>query len=169
MKEKKMPYQGSSFASLYDKDFQSIMDARQLRIQPHDLFRLIVEYFKWAEDNALVVGETASYQGEVTEHAIHKPRIFTISSLALFCGITESIYIRWRDDPVYADVIAFADSVIKEQKYQLAVNGVINPNLISKELGIDKPTTITVESRSTAIASTEQEMKAAVESVLDKI
>ena len=67
----------------------------------------------------------------------------------------------------------FIDSVITEQKFQLAANGVINASLIGKELGLDQSPQINVSASAESSAAindvSAEEVKEAVLDILEKI
>lgn len=159
-----------NFKELYNKKYGDIV-SRTRQYTPEQVFDLAVRYFHWAEQNAITAAESASFQGDVEQSEIFKPRVFTIKGLRLFCSFSESVLTKWRRDDGYAEVMEFIDSVIDEQKFQLAANGVINASFIGKDLGIDKPATINVETTASATATnaTEMMMKDAVNSILDNL
>lgn len=138
---------------------------------PEQVFDMAVRYFEWAESNHIQASETASFQGDVFESKTHKPRIFTIGGFRLFCGYSENNIQRFRREPGYAEVMEFIDSVIREQKFQLAANNIINASLVSKDLGLDKAATITVENNAvnTIEAVSAEDVKDAVRDILDAI
>ncbi|UXQ90398.1 terminase small subunit [Escherichia phage TR2] len=157
-----------NFKAMYNKKYSDITTLSKNRIMtPEQLFDLAVKYFSWAESQAIKAIETASFQGVVTENLVHKPRVFTLTGFCLYCGVTHSAIEKWRKSEGYDEVIAFIDSVIREQKYQLAASGIVNPGMISKELGIDKPQEITISNNSSA--NDVGTMKEALESVISKL
>lgn len=164
--------QGGNFKQLYTRKFGTVL-AKNREMTPEQLFNLAVKYFEWAEANAIKAAETASFQGEVEESLVYKPRVFTLNGFKLFCGLSDSGILKYRQQADYCDVMEFVDSVINEQKFQLAANGVINASFIGKDLGIDKPASINIDNNATAsagaIATTEDAMKDAVNSVLDML
>ena len=168
-KERVPVVQGGNFKELYQKEFGTILGKSRV-MTPKQLFDLAVKYFGWAEDNAIKAAETASFQGDVEESLVHKPRVFTMNGFKLFCGISDAAVAKYRREEDYSQVMEFVDSVIMEQKFQLAANGIINASFIGKDIGIDKPASITIDNSSTsaagAIATTEEAMKDAVNSVL---
>ncbi|AYP69372.1 terminase small subunit [Shigella phage phi2457T] len=164
--------QGGNFKELYKKKFGTVL-AKNRTMTPEQLFDLSVKYFEWAEDNAIKASESASFQGGVYESLVHKPRVFTWTGYRLFIGASEAAIIKWKREEEYSEVMEFVESVINEQKFQLAANGVINASFIGKDLGIDKPASINIEnsaaSASTSVATTEDAMKEAVNSILDML
>ena len=171
-KERVPVVQGGNFKELYQKKFGTIL-ARNRQITPEQLFDLAVKYFEWAEDNAIKAAETASFQGDVEESLVHKPRVFTYTGFKLFAGFSDAGLVKWRKEPDYCEVMEFVDSVISEQKFQLAANGIINASFIGKDLGIDKPASINIDNNASAsagaVATTEDAMKDAVNSILDML
>lgn len=161
-----------NFKELYRKNFGDVI-SRTKSMTPEQLFDMGVAYFEWAEANQIKAAETASFQGEVSESLIHKVRVFTLNGFALFAGLTLNTLARYRSEPGYSEVMEFIDSVVYEQKFQLAANGIVNPGFIGKDLGIDKPANITVETvasaNSNAVGTVEQQMEKAVENVLDNL
>lgn len=157
-----------NFKELYNKKYGDIANlSHRHPMTPETVFNLAVKYFSWAEDQAIKSIETASCQGVVTENLVHKPRVFTLNGFCLYCGVTASSIQSWRASPGFAEVMEFIDSVIREQKYQLAASGIVNPGMISKELGIDKPQEITITN--TSSANDVDTMKEALESVISKL
>lgn len=171
MKEEKISvdhYKGN-FKKLYEKKYGDVIDKRRT-LTPEQVFDLAVKYFSWAEANAIVAAETASFQGEVSESQVHKPRVFTVKGMRLFCSFSEAVLNKWRKDPLYSPVMEFIDSVIYEQKFQLAVNGIINPGFVAKDLGIDKPAQVNVEANANSLSGvTEESIKEAVSSIVDML
>lgn len=159
---------GGNFKTLYNKKYGDIaMVAVNRKYTPEEVFDFAVRYFTWAEGEAIKAIETAAFQGVVSENLIHKPRVFTLTGLALFMGVKIGSFARWRSEPGYSDVMEFIDNVIYEQKYQLGVAGIINSTIVGKELGIDKPQEITISNNSTA--NDVDSMKEALESVISKL
>lgn len=157
-----------NFKTLYNKKYGDIaMVAVNRKYTPEEVFDFAVRYFTWAEGEAIKAIETAAFQGVVSENLIHKPRVFTLTGLALFMGVKIGSFARWRSEPGYSDVMEFIDNVIYEQKYQLGVAGIINATIVGKELGIDKPQEITISNNSTA--NDVDSMKEALESVISKL
>lgn len=161
-----------NFKSLYNKRYGDIVTMnRNHQYTPEQVFDLAVRYFTWAEENSIKATETAAFQGVVSEHRIHKPRVFTLSGLRLFCGFSAGILDHWRKTEGFRDVMEFIDGVIYEQKFQLAANGIVNASFIGKDLGIDSAPTVNIENTNeTTIENVSvDEVKEAVRDILDMI
>lgn len=159
-------FKGTNFKKLYNRTLDQVVG--KTFMSPQQFLDMVISYFSWAESNAVRAIETASFQGVVTENLIHKPRVFTIRGLCLYCGISAAMLTKMRGDVNFAPIVDLIDNVVYEQKYQLAVNGIINSAMVGKELGIDKPATVTVEQNNTANVDV-AEFKEAVRDVLDNI
>lgn len=161
-----------NFKKLYNKQYSDIVGANisgNNKLTPEQLMQLVVNYFEWAETNAIKAGAESSFQGRTYQDTITRPRVFTWNGLTLFLGVSTGIIQRWKRQPGYMEVLDFADQVIREQKYQYAANGMINTNMIAKELGIDKGDTFNISANAEAEANTEEAMEKAVVSVLSKL
>lgn len=164
--------QAVNFKSLYNKRYGDIVTLnKNHQYTPEQVFELAVRYFTWAEENSIKATETAAFQGVVTENRIHKPRIFTLAGLRLFCGFSLGILDHWRKTDGFRDVMEFIDSVIYEQKFQLAANGVVNASFIGKDLGIEKAPTVNIENTNEATIESvnADEVREAVKDILDMI
>ena len=171
--EKKKPHEAYNFKRLYNKRYGDIITLNHShRYKPEQVFDIAIRYFERAEENALKSAETSSFQGRTYQDAINKPRIFTLNGLRLFNSWSKCALEKWRKEPGFKEVMEFIDTVIYEQKYQLAANGVVSANFIGKDLGLDNAPQINVSAtaENTSIdAVTAEEVKEAVIDILEKI
>lgn len=133
---------------------------------------MAIRYFEWAESNALKSAESSSFQGRTYQDEVRKPRIFTLNGLRLFNSWSKCAIEKWRKEPGFCDVMEFIDSVIYEQKFQLAANGVVSANFIGKDLGLDNAPQVNVvaKAENTSIeAVSAEEVKEAVRDILEEI
>lgn len=157
-----------NFKALYNKQYGDIVKiGQQHKYTPQQVFELAVRYFEWAESNAIKAAETAAFQGIVTENLVHKVRVFTINGLCLFGSFSQAALIKYRKEPGFAEVMEFIDSVIYEQKFQLAANGIVNASFIGKEIGIDKP--VAVDQSTTISDVSTEKFKDAVKDILGEL
>nr|CAK6596283.1 terminase small subunit [Klebsiella phage vB_Kpn_K50PH164C1] len=171
--EKKKPHEAYNFKRLYNKRYGDIVTLNHShRYTPEQVFDMAIRYFEWAEENALKSAETSSFQGRTYQDAINKPRIFTLNGLRLFNSWSKCALEKWRKEPGFKEVMEFIDTVIYEQKYQLAANGVVSANFIGKDLGLDNAPQINVSAtaENTSIDAVKaEEVKEAVIDILEKI
>ena len=108
---------------------------------PEKLFAACIEYFEWCEKNPLV-GEKVGFSKGITCKAKTKHmRSLTINGLTLFLFIDPQTWINWRkgrDD--LKPVITWAERVIYDSKFNGAAAGLLNANIISRELGLQEHT-----------------------------
>lgn len=111
----------------------------RLLTDPDALREDCIGYFQWVEDNPLHEEKIFSFQGSCNVGTIEKMRAMTVEGLCLHLGIG---YSTWRD---YAnrddckdisDVITWAESVIRNQKFTGAAADLLNPNIIARDLGL---------------------------------
>lgn len=95
------------------------------------------DYFQWCEDNPLYEEKAFAYEGMVTTHDSPKLRAFTLNGLTLFIDVSDQTWRDWRTGrPDLVGVIAWAEKVIKDQKFVAAAAGLLNANIISRDLGL---------------------------------
>lgn len=107
---------------------------------PEDLWQGSLKYFKWCDDHPIHKPEVLR-SGIMAGKMIYVPtqRPYTISALCLHLGITrEYIYdaINSDDQNAFSFVARRIVEIIHTQKLELAIAGVYNPIVVSKELGI---------------------------------
>ncbi len=91
-------------------------------------------YFQWAHGTPLYEAKILASGQEVPAA---KMRAFTQKSLCLHLRVTEETWRTWRTNRTdLADVIQTVDDVIYTQKFEGAAAGLLNSNLISRELGL---------------------------------
>jgi hypothetical protein len=103
---------------------------------PDSLWDAAVEYFEWVEANPLKESQAFAYQGVVTAHELPKMRAMTLSGLCLFLDITRETFGQYRDKQGFSDVTTRIDDVIRTQKFEGASAGLLNPNIIARDLGL---------------------------------
>jgi hypothetical protein len=95
------------------------------------------EYFQWVEDNPLYEHVVGWHKGEATHEQLPKMRAMTMTSLAIFLGISFKTLCEWRENRAdLAPVIEYAEEIIKSQKFTGAAAGLLNANIISRDLGL---------------------------------
>ena len=103
---------------------------------PQTLLECAQEYFKWTKANPYKESQAFAYQGELTIEKLPKMRVVTHDGLCLYLGITRGNYDRYRNDPQFAAVTELIDQAIREQKFTAAAAGLLNGNLIARDLGL---------------------------------
>lgn len=114
-----------------------------------DLWSACVEYFEWVENTPLVETRAFPTKDQVRVEMFPKMRAMTISGLCLFLDIAYETWRAWKtpeNDRFRADfvvVISRVESVIYQQKFTAASVGLLNGNLIARELGLADKSEVT--------------------------
>lgn len=103
---------------------------------PDVLWDACVEYFDWVEKNPLQEAQAFAYQGDVKLQDLPKLRAMTISGLCIFLDIDRSTWSDYgkRDD--FIPIVTRVEEVIRTQKFEGAAAGLLNPNIIARDLGL---------------------------------
>ena len=108
---------------------------------PEVLWSTCVEYFEWVEDNPLTENKVAQFQGEAVDLPNNVMRPMTLDGLHLFLGMTDQTWINYRERDDFLEVVALVDKVIRTQKFEGAAAGLLNSNIIARDLGLKDATT----------------------------
>ena len=105
---------------------------------PEALFNAACEYFQWVEDNPLE--KAIIYQGVVTGYE-ELMRAMTISGLCIFLDVNTNYFTDFKDnlpsgEKEFSRVINKIYEIIKTQKFEGASAGLLNPNIIARDLGL---------------------------------
>ncbi len=109
---------------------------------PEVLWESACEYFEWCEDNPLI---EVDFKGkDADEVRIPKMRAFTWQGLELFLDIGS--FKEYKSNPEYKDfsnVISHIEKIMYNQKFTGAAAGLLNPNIIARDLGLRDNSDIT--------------------------
>lgn len=111
---------------------------------PELLWEAACEYFEWCDENPLNEVQAFAYQGEVTKEDIPHIRAYTLNGLCLYLGCNEAYFRTFKSQErankeEYNTVISKIEKTIYDQKFTAAAAGLLNANIISRDLGlIDK-------------------------------
>lgn len=98
------------------------------------LWSACTEYFDWIEDNPLK--ESIVYQGQIMEFESPLMRAMTIAGLCVFLDICESTWSKYRNNKDLMQVTTRAEAIIYNQKFTGAAAGLLNANIIARDLGL---------------------------------
>jgi hypothetical protein len=111
---------------------------------PELMLEAAYEYFKWSEDNPLI---EIDYRGANPPIKIELPkmRALTMEGLAMFMHVN-TVYFNHFEKQLaeskdelskdFSKVITHVREVIRNQKFQGAAAGFLNPNIIARDLGL---------------------------------
>jgi hypothetical protein len=106
-----------------------------------ELVESIIEYFEWANDNPIEKDNVGWYEGVATHETTYCIRALTIAGCCAFLGVDKQCWSEWkreRDD--LKPALVWAEGIMYEQKFSGAAAGVLNANIIARDLGLAEKT-----------------------------
>lgn len=104
------------------------------------LWNACVEYFEWVDANPLYEAQAFAYQGSVKVENLAKMRAMTISGLCIFLDINEDTWFEYKKREGFTEVTTRVDKIIRDQKFAGAAAGLLNANIIARDLGLSEKT-----------------------------
>lgn len=103
---------------------------------PEALESACYEYFQWIEDNPLRAAELVKYQGKGKVKTVPVMRAMTESGLCIFLDISTDTWRNYKSKVDYLEVTNKVVDVIYNQKFAGAAAGLLNANIIARDLGL---------------------------------
>lgn len=103
---------------------------------PEQLAQACEEYFEWVEANPLYEAQAFAYQGSVTVQQLPKMRAMTLGGLCLFLDIDRKTWDLYRQREDFLPVTTRVEEAIRDQKFSGASAGLLNANIIARDLGL---------------------------------
>jgi hypothetical protein len=109
---------------------------------PEAMLEAAFDYFEWVENNPL--NKAIVYQGTVSDKPEELMRAMTIKGLCIYWGVN-SIYLSdfvgkldlgSKEGKDFNVVISTIKEIIETQKFEGASAGLLNPNIIARDLGL---------------------------------
>lgn len=105
---------------------------------PDELWQACLEYFEWNHNNPLE--KAIVYQGQVNEGQVETVmRAMTIDALCTFLDCDVKTWRNYRSQEGYQDffpVVEKVEQIIRSQKFEGASAGLLNANIIARDLGL---------------------------------
>lgn len=102
---------------------------------PEILWEAAKEYFMWCDNNPIMSYE---WNGkDPVKCDIEKARAYTLKGLCIFLDVNEKYFNQTISDKEdFSHVCTRIRDVIYTQKFELAAAGLLNPNIIARDLGL---------------------------------
>ena len=100
---------------------------------PESLWKKAVEYFSWVENNPLYERK-AFGTGLVAD--LPKLRAMSICGFCIFAGIDRQTFANYEDKAEYFGITTRIRDIIYDQKFTGAAAGLLESNIIARELGL---------------------------------
>jgi len=109
---------------------------------PELMLEAAFDYFGWCEENPLT--KAIIYQGEVSTNPEKLMRAMTIKGLCIYWGVNSfylndfigNLNLESKIDKDFSQVINTIKEIIETQKFEGASAGLLNPNIIARDLGL---------------------------------
>ena len=103
---------------------------------PEDMWSKALEYFEWCDSNPIDETKLFSFQGEVKSGKAPHIRAMTQAGLCAFLNIGVSTWHDYKKKEEFSEVTSLIESVMYEQKFSGAAAGMLNANIIARDLGL---------------------------------
>lgn len=103
---------------------------------PEELGEACAEYFQWVEKNPLKESQAFAYQGTVKLKELPKMRAMTLTGLCIFLDIAKRTWDDYREHEDFLPVTTRVEEIIRTQKFEGAGAGLLNANIIARDLGL---------------------------------
>lgn len=107
---------------------------------PDDMWDAATQYFAWVEDNPIMEAKLVSFQGASVLEQVPLMRAMTIEGLCLYMDIDHQTLSNYETKEDFFGVVKKIKNVIKQQKFEGASAGLLNSNIIARDLGLKDST-----------------------------
>ena len=113
---------------------------------PELLWESACEYFEYIEANPLLEDVVFHSQGIITHDSAEKKRPFTLAGLCIFLDCSRNYFCMFKQGKEtekrkdFLIVIERIEEIIYNQKFEGAVTGFFNSNIIARDLGLAEKT-----------------------------
>jgi len=110
---------------------------------PEELWEAACEYFEWVEKNPLWKTESRVVNQELIHDQIPLMRAMTESGLCLYLDICNQTWQNYKTKDGFLEVTSAVLNVIRDQKFTGASAGLLNANIIARDLGLKESSEVT--------------------------
>lgn len=103
---------------------------------PEQLLGACEEFFEWVNENPLESTEAFAFQGNVTLEVLPKMRAMTLDGLQIFLDVDDTTWADYRRKENFSRVVSYVEKCIRNQKFGGAAAGLLNANIIARDLGL---------------------------------
>ncbi len=103
---------------------------------PDKFYDACCKYFEWIEEHPLFSTKPMVEDKVIRDVPISHMRIMTITGCARYIGMTFNTWTQYREKEDFSNIIKEVEQIIFDQKLSGAAAGLLNANIISRELGL---------------------------------
>lgn len=116
---------------------------------PAILLEVAMDYFQWCEDNPLE--KAIIYQGEISSKSEKLMRAMTMGGLCVHMGVNskylydfmDGLDLETSEGKDFSDIIGRIKDIMRSQKFEGASAGLLNANIIARDLGLAEKSLLT--------------------------
>ena len=110
---------------------------------PEELWEDACEYFQWVENNPLIEGKAFSYEGHIVMASVPKMRAMTYEGFQVYLDMHHDTWAEYRKKEDFSAIVSKIDKIIRDQKFSGAAAGLLNANIIARDLGLSDKSELT--------------------------
>ncbi|WP_299077633.1 terminase small subunit [uncultured Paraglaciecola sp.] len=122
------------------------------------------EYLQWCKDNPILEEKAFHANGLITKATVSHMRAPTIHGLCLHLGIARSTWYLLAKTPQFSDITKKYTDILYERKFTGAAAGMLNPNIIARDLGLKESSSVDHTMKSIDMSKLTDEQVAAIAS-----
>lgn len=107
---------------------------------PEQLWEAARAYFEWAESTPLQEEVAMGSKDGPVKITLSKMRALTLKAMCLYIDLSWDRFDDYRKRPAFKEVCQRIDDVIFTQKFEGAAAGLLQPNIIMRDLGLVEKT-----------------------------
>ena len=132
---------------------------------PDDLWDAATQYFIYVDTHPLYEYKAFQHLGKIKTKKLPIIRAMTLAGLCLYLDISRQAFAQYREAKDFITVTDQILDVIRSQKFEGAAGGLLNANIIARDLGlVDKTETKGVAYLKDASDMTDDEIRKELES-----
>lgn len=112
---------------------------------PVEMWERSVEYFEWCKRETIEEIKLFNFQGVISSGEVPHMRAMTQAGLCAFLNIGVSTWHDYKKKPEFSEVTKTIEEIMYEQKFSGAAAGMLNPNIIARDLGLVDNSNTTTE------------------------
>ncbi|MEE9223051.1 MAG: terminase small subunit [Nitrosomonadaceae bacterium] len=104
--------------------------------KPINLWNACVAYFEWCDNNKIPEQKVFSNNGKCHVKTVKHIRAMTYQGLCVHLGISKKTWDLYRERDDFIPIVQQVENIMFEQKFSGAAAGMLNANIIARELGL---------------------------------
>lgn len=136
---------GMSNGQMWRKSLRNMIFAKKVQT-PEELLYKLCEYFDGLDKNPVYSAQLVSFEGNSTLEPVPKMRVPTLAGICTHLGIHRDTWGAWRRGeyrPEFRKIVQWAEEIMADAKFVGAAAGLLNPMIISRDLGLSDKREVT--------------------------